>query len=65
MRDEKRIDKFLVNLAAIWHDYPDLRFVQLIQNVFRNPSDYYLEDNDALKKLEDFYYARITGERQW
>ena len=63
MRDEKRIDEFLVDLAAIGHDYPDLRFVQLIQNVFKDPGDYYLEDSDALKKLEDFYYEGITGER--
>ena len=56
MRDERRIDEFLIDLAAIWHDHPDLRFVQLVQNVFRNPGDYYLEDNDALVKLKKVYY---------
>ena len=45
MRDPNRIDIYLKTLEAIWKQYPDLRFTQLVLNVFGdNPMYYYLED---------------------
>jgi len=56
MRDPRRIENYLEALQVIWEHYPDLRFTQLILNVFgNNPSDYYLEDEDSLQLLIDTY----------
>ena len=56
MRDPKRIEKYLKILEQIWEQYPDLRFTQLILNVFgNNPADYYIEDEDSIQLLIDAY----------
>lgn len=55
MREEERIDLVLERLAKIWKQYPDLRLGQLILNVVRDPLLYYLEDEDLINRLEEFY----------
>ena len=62
MRDPNRIDDFLLILEEIWRKYPDLRFTQLFLNVFKNPSDYYVEDNTAFKRLREFYGVKDIWE---
>lgn len=57
MRDSKRISKILERLEKIWEKYPDLRLGQLITNVVRDPTLYYLEDDELLEFLEKFYMA--------
>ena len=57
MRDINRIDEFLNRLKAIWKANPDLRFTQLILNVFDNPVSYYIEDKDAIETLEKVYFS--------
>ena len=55
MRDEKRIDNVLNELAIIWKKVPDWRFFQLLQNIGFTPDKdfFYLEDDDFLKILKE------------
>lgn len=55
MRKEERIDPVLERLGKVWKQYPDLRLGQLILNVARDPMLYYLEDEELIKTLEEFY----------
>lgn len=55
MRKEERIDPTLERLGKVWKQYPDLRLGQLILNVARDPMLYYLEDEELIKTLEEFY----------
>lgn len=54
--DEKK-QQFLDRFYQLWVQHPQyyLRFGQLLLNVFRDNSFYYLEDEDLLKELENFY----------
>lgn len=54
--DEKRV--IIERLYTLWSKNPKLRLLQLIGNVFifeMGSGFYYLEDEEALKKLEDKY----------
>jgi len=72
-RDPNRIPLILERLRKIWEKRPELRLGQLIENVFPNtPYDfitaYYIEDEEFIKTLEDFYsgnpvYRRFGKER--
>lgn len=55
MRDPNRIEEYIKIIEAIWKENPDLRFSQLVLNVFKNNSDYYLEDDITLKMFIDTY----------
>ena len=55
MRDIDRINEYLKIIEEIWKKYPDLRFSQLVLNVLRNPTDYYLEDDKTLKMFKEVY----------
>lgn len=55
MRNPDRIDEYLAVVEKVWKDYPDLRFSQLVLNVFRSPADYYLEDEDTLEMIKEVY----------
>ena len=60
-RDPKRIRAFCNRLAAVWETLPDLRFGQLVANVFRVIEDgghdpFYLEEPEMIREIEDFYY---------
>ena len=54
MRDSKRIPKMIKEIERVWKKHPDLRFMQLLGNVFRADS-YYMEDEDMLRFLKDYY----------
>lgn len=55
MRDINRIDVVLNEIKDIWKKYPDLRLGQLICNVVRDPALYYIEDENLVKELKEFY----------
>ncbi len=57
MRDINRIKPFLERIEEIWKKYPDLRFGQLINNIFGNLGNvlYYLEDAEIIEIIEEFY----------
>ena len=52
MRDKARINKILKIVKDIWEENPDLRFVQLVENVTTN---YYIEDDEFVERLKDTY----------
>lgn len=59
MRDMNRIDIVCDKLKEIWRQEPDWRFMQLINNFCReylNSDGFYVEDEDLVKKLEDYMY---------
>lgn len=58
MRKVTRIPAILEQIEQIWEKYPDLRLGQLIVNVISdsNPTSlYYIEDEDLISKLQDYY----------
>ena len=58
MRDPKRINKFCDRLKAVWHQFPDLRFGQLVQIVLNDlpypNSSFYIEDEELIKHFENW-----------
>ena len=55
-RAAARIPYILVEIEEMWRAHPDLRLGQLIMNVVDNRDVlYYLEDEELLKRLRDFY----------
>ena len=61
MRDPNRIDNFCRTLAGYWHTVPDLRFGQLISNVFgayvskTHRDIFFPEDDEFLKFFEEYF----------
>lgn len=56
MRDINRIDDYLNIIMKIWKKNPDLRFSQLVLNVFTDSSlDYYIEDDKSLEMFKHMY----------
>ena len=55
MRDINRIDLILDRLKILWKKHPDLRLGQLILNVLQDPALYYVEDEQLIDLLEEFY----------
>ena len=55
MRDPNRIPQILEEIKKIWEKYPDMRLGQLIGNVFRDPTLYYVEDQGLVDGLKDLY----------
>ena len=56
MRDPERIDEFCGKLRAVWKAHPDLRFGQLVMNIYQlsgNTSFFYLEDGVAFQIMKD------------
>lgn len=65
MRDPKRIRKFCNRLATAWELVPDLRFGQLLFNIFvqiknEGKDPFYLEDDAMIKRIEQ-YIENHTG----
>lgn len=65
MRDPKRIRKFCNSLATAWELVPDLRFGQLLFNIFvqiknEGKDPFYLEDDSMIKRIEQ-YIENHTG----
>ena len=61
MRDPNRIDRLLAKLAEVWKKYPQLRLGQLILNVINDPVLYYVEDQDLIDSIVD-YYKKLEGD---
>lgn len=55
MRDPNRIKPYLQIIEQIWEKYPDLRFSQLVLNVFTQNSDYYKEDEETYQMFKNLY----------
>lgn len=53
MRDPKRIHPFIVELEALWLETPDLRFGQLVSNLYGNSelSQFYTEDTVIFERI--------------
>jgi hypothetical protein len=65
VRDPKRIRKFCNRLATAWELVPDLRFGQLLFNIFvqiknEGKDPFYLEDDSMIKRIEQ-YIENHTG----
>jgi hypothetical protein len=59
MRDPKRMRKILGEIYRIWKKYPDMRYGQLMFNLYyifdtRSYDHYHVEDSDFLEWLEKF-----------
>jgi uncharacterized protein YihD (DUF1040 family) len=55
MRNPKRIQKVLKELEIIWNQNPDLRLCQLIVNVFGEENLYWLEEEELIINLKEYY----------
>jgi hypothetical protein len=56
MRDINRICPFMAELEALWKQYPDMRFCQLMACVFGDNMPFYLEDEHALTLIKEGLY---------
>lgn len=59
MRDPKRIQPYMNRLSTVWSTLPDLRFGQLMYNVFQYISElgldpFYVEDEAMFHYVEQF-----------
>lgn len=52
------IDTALERIREVWMAHPELRLGQLLSNVKSNSDLYYIEDEDLVNKVEDFYSER-------
>lgn len=52
--DDKMKEVVIGRLLEVWKANPDLRFMQLLGNVFRG-DPYYIEDYDVIREVEAFY----------
>ena len=52
--DDRMKEEVAARLLAVWKRNPDLRFMQLIGNVFRG-DPYYVEDYDLIMGIEEAY----------
>jgi len=62
MRDPKRIRVFCNRLASAWESVPDLRFGQLVSNVFadlqsKGKDPFYPEDDEMIAVIEESVYG--------
>lgn len=61
MRDPNRIGEVLAALGELWQKYPDMRLGQLILNTIEDPRLYYIEDEDLIKHMNEFYDSMQNG----
>ena len=56
MRNSERIRAFCGRLAKAWERWPDLRFGQLMVNVFgrMGKDPFFLEDDEMIRYIEQF-----------
>lgn len=72
MRDLDRIDKFCDELKTIWHQVPDWRFGQLMENMIgaryqavQNPTGiFYTEDEELLAFFKNYMKEIVKEGRQ-
>ena len=55
MRDPNRIDGILEGIKKVWKENPEMRLGQLLCNVLRDPTLYYVEDEQLVRMLELYY----------
>ena len=55
MRDLNRIDGILKQIGDIWKRQVDMRLGQLLLNVLQDPALYYVEDEELVRRLQNFY----------
>jgi hypothetical protein len=59
MRDPDRISQVLSLVRQVWDRHPQLRLIQLVQNVIDPDKDfgdgYYLEDDEVERRLRQTY----------
>ena len=53
MKDPNRINVFLSLFKAVWENSPDLRFLQLVKNIYHKKDFFYIEDEIVIEKLKD------------
>ena len=72
MRDPNRIDEFCDELKAIWHQVPDWRFGQLIENMLSarlqavpdSNGFFYTEDEELFAFFKNYMNESIKEGRQ-
>lgn len=56
MRDPNRLYNFYDELRRMHMKYvPDWRFGQMINNIFGNVDIFYLEEDEVLKKVKEYF----------
>ena len=69
MRDKKRIRAFCNRLADAWEQCPDLRFGQLMMNVFgrMGKDPFFPEDDEMIRCIERFVEEnyRVILQTHW
>jgi hypothetical protein len=55
MRDPNRIYEIVDLLALTWERHPDWRFGQLVANLLGSGDPFFVEDDELLKILKDYY----------
>lgn len=55
MRDQNRIDTILETISKYWKTVPDWRLGQLISNIIDTDKLYYIEDDELIKLLEEYF----------
>lgn len=63
MRDPNRIHEVIVTVEALWNEYPDWRFMQLMNNLQRAYGNdmFYVEDNKFKDLIELLIETGFTG----
>lgn len=61
MRDVRRIDRILEVLGDYWKLVPDWRLGQLIKNVFGNNDIFYLEDEQFIEVVRNYFNQEVGG----
>lgn len=57
MRNPDRIDKFLEKFGKYWKEVPDWRFMQLIVNLPFKKDPFFMEEEETLALLEEFFHS--------
>lgn len=61
MRNVRRIDRILEVLGDYWKLVPDWRLGQLIKNVFGNNDIFYLEDEQFIEVVRNYFNQEVGG----
>ena len=61
MRDVRRIDRILEVLGDYWKLVPDWRLGQLIKNGFGNNDIFYLEDEQFIEVVRNYFNQEVGG----
>ena len=61
MRDIRRIDRILEVLGDYWKLVPDWRLGQLIKNIFGNNDIFYLEDEQFIEVVRNYFNQEVGG----